>query len=202
MLLRRVFMEKLRKQISFIVEIDKLKNVYRQSYLTDKSRHENDAEHSWHLAIMAFLLSEHVEEKVDILRVIKMVLMHDLVEIDAGDTYCYDEKAKLDKREREEKCAKRIFEMLPEEQCREMYELWEEFELMETPEAKYAAALDRLQPVLLNYFSEGKSWKEHGIRIDQVIERNGRIKNSSPELWEFVEELLDDAVKKGYLKEN
>ncbi|HEY8422041.1 MAG TPA: HD domain-containing protein [Thermoclostridium sp.] len=195
-------MDKLRKQISFIVEIDKLKNVYRQSYLADKSRHENDAEHSWHLAIMAFLLAEHVDEKVDILKVMKMVLMHDLVEIDAGDTYCYDEKAKQDKREREEKCAKRLFEMLPEEQCREMYELWEEFEQMETPEAKYAAALDRLQPVLLNYTSEGKSWKEHGIRIDQVLGRNGRIQNSSKKIWGFVEDLLHDAVEKGYLKDS
>ncbi|NLM10505.1 MAG: HD domain-containing protein [Clostridiaceae bacterium] len=194
-------MDKLKQQISFIVEIDKLKNIFRQSYLTDKSRHENDAEHSWHLAIMAFLLAGHVDEGIDILKVIKMVLMHDLVEIDAGDTYCYDEKAKQDKREREEKCAERIFKMLPEEQCREMYELWEEFERMETAEAKYAAALDRLQPVLLNYFSEGKSWKEHGICIEQVIERNSGIKNCSPKLWKFVEELLHDAVKKGYLKE-
>ena len=150
-------MERLKQQISFILEIDKLKTIYRQSLITDKSRYENDAEHSWHLAIMAFLLAEHVEEEVDILKVIKMVLMHDLVEIDAGDTYCYDEKAKLDKREREEKCAKRIFEMLPKEQCQMMYDLWEEFELMETPEAKYAAALDRLQPVLLNYTADGKS---------------------------------------------
>lgn len=195
-------MDKLKQQISFIVEIDKLKNIYRQSYLTDKSRHENDAEHSWHLAIMAFLLAEHADEQVDILKVIKMVLMHDLVEIDAGDTYCYDEKAKQDKREREEECAKRIFKMLPDEQCKEMYELWEEFELMETAEAKYAAALDRLQPVLLNYISEGKSWREHGICIDQVLERNGRIKDSSKKIWEFVEELLHDAVKKGYLKES
>jgi len=194
-------MDRLKQQISFVVEIDKLKNIYRQSYLADGTRHENDAEHSWHLSIMAYLLSEYAEEKVDILKVIKMVLMHDLVEIDAGDTYCYDEKAKQDKREREEKCAKRLFEMLPEEQCREMYELWEEFERMETAEAKYAAALDRLQPVLLNYFSGGKSWKEHGIYVEQVIERNRRIKDSSPKLWRFVEGLLYDAVDKGYLKE-
>jgi len=195
-------MDTLKNQISFIVEIDKLKKIYRQNYLSDGSRKENDAEHSWHLAIMAFLLAEHAEENLDLLKVMKMVLMHDLVEIDAGDTYCYDEQANVGKREREEQCARRIFNMLPEEQCREMFELWEEFERMETPEARYAAALDRLQPVLLNYFSEGKSWKEHGICIDQVIKRNGRIKNSSPELWEFVEGLLHDAVKKGYLKEN
>ncbi|NLK67807.1 MAG: HD domain-containing protein [Clostridiaceae bacterium] len=194
-------MERLKQQISFILEIDKLKTIYRQSLITDKSRYENDAEHSWHLAIMAFLLAEHVEEEVDILKVIKMVLMHDLVEIDAGDTYCYDEKAKLDKREREEKCAKRIFEMLPKEQCQMMYDLWEEFELMETPEAKYAAALDRLQPVLLNYTADGKSWKDHGIFLDQVIERNGRIKDSSEKIWKYVEDLLQDAVKQEYLME-
>lgn len=194
-------MERLKQQISFILEIDKLKTIYRQSLITDKSRYENDAEHSWHLAIMAFLLAEHVEEEVDILKVIKMVLMHDLVEIDAGDTYCYDEKAKLDKREREEKCAKRIFEMLPKEQCQMMYDLWEDFELMETPEAKYAAALDRLQPVLLNYTADGKSWKDHGIFLDQVIERNGRIKDSSEKIWKYVEDLLQDAVKQEYLME-
>ena len=194
-------MERLKQQISFILEIDKLKTIYRQSLITDKSRYENDAEHSWHLAIMAFLLAEHVEEEVDILKVIKMVLMHDLVEIDAGDTYCYDDTAKLDKREREENCAKRIFEMLPKEQCQMMDDLWEEFELMETPEAKYAAALDRLQPVLLNYTADGKSWKDHGIFLDQVIERNGRIKDSSEKIWKYVEDLLQYAVKQEYLME-
>ncbi len=153
-------------------------------------------------AVMAFILAEYADEKVDLLKVIKMVLVHDLVEIDAGDTYCYDERAMRDKKEREEKCAKRLFSMLPDEQRNEMYELWEEFERMETPEARYAAALDRLQPVLLNYFSGGKSWKEHGIYVDQVLNRNGRIKDSSQKLWEFVESLLHDAVEKGYLKKS
>lgn len=194
-------MDKLKQQISFILEIDKLKTIYRRSLITDKSRYENDAEHSWHLAIMAFLLAEHVEEEVDLLKVIKMVLMHDLVEIDAGDTYCYDEKANLDKRYREEECAKRIFKMLPEEQCQMMYELWEEFELMQTPEAKYAAALDRLQPVLLNYTADGKSWKDHGIFYDQVIQRNGGIKDSSKKIWKYVEDLLQDAINQGQLLE-
>lgn len=194
-------MDRLRQQIAFIVEVDKLKTIYRQSLITDKTRYENDAEHSWHLALMAFLLAEHAKEKVDLLKVMKMVLIHDLVEIDAGDTYCYDKQAKLDKREREEKCADRIFAMLPEEQAKEMFELWEEFEQMETPEAKYAAALDRLQPVLLNYTADGLSWKEHGIHVHQVLERNGRIQDSSDALWNFVKELLKDAVDKGYLKE-
>lgn len=193
-------MERLKQQIAFILEVDKLKTVYRQSLITDATRFENDAEHSWHLALMAFLLAEHIDEKVDLLKVMKMVLMHDIVEIDAGDTYCYDEQAKLDKREREEKCADRIFSMLPEEQAQEMFALWEEFERMETPEARYAAALDRLQPVLLNYTANGQSWKNHDISIEQVIERNQRIQNSSEKLWNFVKDLLDDAVARGYLK--
>ncbi len=193
-------MERLKQQIAFILEVDKLKTIYRQSLITDATRFENDAEHSWHLALMAFLLAEHIEEKVDLLKVMKMVLMHDIVEIDAGDTYCYDEQAKLDKREREEKCAERIFTMLPEDQAQEMFALWEEFEQMETPEARYAAALDRLQPVLLNYTANGLSWKNHDISVEQVIERNQRIQNSSEKLWSFVRGLLDDAITRGYLR--
>lgn len=193
-------MQRLKQQLAFIVEVDKLKTIFRQSFITDQSRYENDAEHSWHLALMAFLLAEYTDEPVDLVKVMKMVLMHDIVEIDAGDTYCYDEEGKLDKREREEKCAERIFSMLPEDQSKEMFALWEEFERMETPEARYAAALDRLQPVLLNYTAQGLSWKNHGIFIDQVLERNQRIKNSSEKLWSFVQELLEDALKKGYLK--
>lgn len=193
-------MERLKKQIDFIIEVDKLKTIFRQSFITDKSKYENDAEHSWHLALMAFLLSEHTNEKIDLLKVIKMVLIHDLVEIDAGDTYCYDKKANLDKRDREVKCAQRIFNMLPDDQCREMFELWEEFEQMETPEAKYAAALDRLQPVMLNYTAEGLSWKNHGIHMEQVIERNRKIQNGSEKLWKAAEEMIHDGKKKGYLK--
>jgi len=194
-------MDRLTKQISFIIEVDKLKTVYRQSLISDKTRYENDAEHSWHLALMAALLSEHTNEKVDLLKVIKMVLIHDLVEIDAGDTYCYDENAKLDKREREEKCANRIFSLLPDDQRDKMFELWEEFEKMETAEAKYAAALDRLQPVLLNYTADGLSWKKHDISVSQVIERNRLMKNGSDKLWDYAKQIIEDAVKKGYLKE-
>jgi len=193
-------MERLKRQIDFIVEVDKLKSIFRQSLIANTTRFENDAEHSWHLALMAFLLSEYTDEKVDLLKVMKMVLMHDIVEIDAGDTYCYDEQAKLDKREREEKCAERVFSMLPEEQAREMFALWEEFERMETPEARYAAALDRLQPVLMNYTAKGLSWKNHDISIEQVLDRNQKIQNSSQRLWSFVEELLEDAIARGYLK--
>lgn len=194
-------MDRLKKQISFIIEIDKLKTVYRQSLISDKSRYENDAEHSWHLALMAVLLSEHTNEQVDLLKVIKMVIIHDIVEIDAGDTYCYDEKAKLDKREREEKCANRIFSLLPDDQRDEMFELWEEFEKMETAEAKFAAALDRLQPVLLNYTADGMSWKKHGISKKQVIERNRLMKDGSDKLWDYAKQIIEDAVKKGYVKE-
>lgn len=195
-------MERLKRQIDFIVEVDKLKSIFRQSLIANTTRFENDAEHSWHLALMAFLLAEHTDEKVDLLKVMKMVLMHDIVEIDAGDTYCYDEKARQDKREREEKCAERIFSMLPEEQAREMFALWEEFELMETPEARYAAVLDRLQPLLLNYTAQGISWKNHGISVEQVLERNQIVQGSSEKLWRFVKDLLDDAVARGYLKQD
>ena len=194
-------MDRLKKQISFIIETDKLKTIYRQSLISDKSRYENDAEHSWHLALMAVLLSEHTNDQVDLLKVIKMVIIHDIVEIDAGDTYCYDEKAKLDKREREEKCANRIFSLLPDDQRDEMFELWEEFEKMETAEAKFAAALDRLQPVLLNYTADGMSWKKHGISKKQVIERNRLMKDGSDKLWDYAKQIIEDAVKKGYVKE-
>ncbi len=193
-------MDKLKKQIDFILEVDKLKSIFRRSLIADKSRYENDAEHSWHLALMAFLLAEHSNEKIDLIKVIKMVLIHDLVEIDAGDTYCYDEKANLDKRQREERCAERIFRMLPKEQCDEMFELWEEFERTDTPESKYAAALDRLQPVLLNYTADGISWKEHDISMEQVIKRNSPMQNGSEKLWDYAKELIQDGAKKGYLK--
>ncbi len=193
-------MNRLEQQISFILEVDKLKTIFRRSLITDKSRYENDAEHSWHLALMTMLLAEYANEQVDLLKVLKMVLIHDLVEIDAGDTYCYDEKAKLDKREREEKCANRIFRLLPEEQSSEMFALWEEFECKQTPEAKFATVLDRLHPVIMNYTADGLSWKKHGIYGKQVIERNSEIKDGSEILWEYVKVVVEDAMKKGYLK--
>ncbi|MDD4146089.1 MAG: HD domain-containing protein [Clostridia bacterium] len=192
--------ERLQKQIDFIVEMDKLKHIYRQSYLADGSRKENDAEHSWHLALMVFLLAEHtLEQEVDLLHTMKMVIIHDLVEIDAGDTYCYDEKAALDKEERERKAAERIFNLLPADQAQELRELWEEFEELATPEARYAAALDRLQPLLLNYASQGKSWQEHEVTRSYTLKRNNHIEDSSAVLWAYALRLLDEAVKKGYL---
>jgi putative hydrolase of HD superfamily len=194
--------DRLEKQIEFIVEVDRLKQIYRQSYLADGTRKENDAEHSWHLALMAFILAEHTEGKnVDILRTMKMVLIHDIVEIDAGDTYCYDEQGYLDKQEREIKAAERLFNILPSDQAQEFRELWEEFEKCATTESRYAAALDRLQHLLLNYTSEGKSWREHGIKKCQTLKRNSPIQNSSTELWKYVIEILDQAVEKGYMQE-
>ena len=195
-------LERISKQIEFIVEIDKIKHVFRKTLLMNGSRHENDAEHSWHLAVMAILLSEYSNaNELDVLRVLKMVLVHDIVEIDAGDTFCYDEKGALDKREREERAADRIFNILPDDQAREVRVLWEEFEECETAEAKFANSLDRFQPLLHNYRTCGRSWKKHGITKDKVLGRNRPIEKGSRQLWAYVEEMIESAVDKGYLPE-
>lgn len=192
--------ERLTKQLKFIIEIDKLKDVYRQTLLMSGKRYENDAEHSWHLGLMAILLSEYANErKLNILRVIKMVLVHDLVEIDAGDTFCYDKNAAVDKSEREQKAAARIFGILPADQAEEFRVMWEEFEKRETPEACFAAALDRLQPLLHNYNTQGAAWRSHKVTSDQVFERNNHIADGSQELWNFAESLINDGIEKGYL---
>jgi len=193
-------MERLKRQMGFILEVDRLKNILRQSLLTIDGRRENDAEHSWHIALMAFLLCEYSNEEVDVERVMKMLLIHDIVEIDAGDTYCYDKSAHDDKREREERAAERLFGILPKDQADEMRMLWEEFEDMATPEAKYAAALDRIQPLLLNYATKGRSWREHGIKSGQVLERNAHVQNGSDKLWEFVKGMIEECVDKGYIE--
>ena len=193
---------RLAQQVEFIVEIDKLKQVYRRTWLTDKSRQENDAEHSWHLGVMAILLLEHAQQpQLDLLRVLKMVLVHDLVEIDAGDTFAYDDAGAADKAERENAAADRVFGLLPAEQAAELRAIWEEFEARQTPEAKYAAALDRFQPMLHNYLTQGKAWQEHGVTADQVIARNQHIAEGSPMLWKFAEAFVADAVAKGYLRQ-
>ncbi|MCF6092884.1 HD domain-containing protein [Microaerobacter geothermalis] len=191
--------DRLMMQIDFIREIDKLKHVYRQTLLMNGSRHENDAEHSWHLAVMAMLLKEHADKEIDVLKVMKMVLIHDLVEIDAGDTFCYDDEAKVDKEERERKAADRIFHILPEDQAWELRNLWEEFEGRSTPEACFAAALDRIQPLLHNYYTKGQSWKEHGVTSDKVLDRNRPIKECSQTLWNLAQEIIRQSVEKGYL---
>lgn len=178
-------MERLEQQMDFIQEVDKLKKIGRQSYLTDQSRKENDAEHSWHLAMMAVLLSEYAPKDIDVLHVISMVLIHDLVEIDAGDTYAYDIEGNKSKRQREEKAADRIFNLLPKDQAEKIRDLWEEFETNETPEANFANALDRMQPIMLNHASQGKAWKEHGVALSQIMKRNENIPKGAPKLWEF-----------------
>lgn len=191
--------ERMQKQFDFILEVDKMKNIYRQTRVLHEDRQENDAEHSWHLALMAFLLAEHSNEALDILRVIKMVLIHDLVEIDAGDTYCYDEKANEDKAEREMKAAGRIFGLLPHDQQEEFFALWQEFEAVQTPEAKFAAALDRIQPSLLNYTKDGVSWKSHEVSYSQVMKRNRPIRDGSETMWGYMERIYEAAREKGYL---
>lgn len=192
--------ERFQKQIGFILEIDKLKHIFRQTVLLDRSRTENDAEHSWHLAMMAILLSEYANEQgIDIFRVVKMVLVHDLVEIDAGDTFAYDEKGHEDKEERELQAADRLFNLLPQDQAKEIYDLWREFEERHTAESRFAASLDRLQPLLHNYHTEGVAWNKHGVTSDKVIERNQYIAEGSQTLWVYAESLIRDAVEKGTL---
>ena len=164
--------ERLEKQLSFILEIDKVKQIFRQTYLADGERKENDAEHSWHIALMAILLKEYANEEVDILHVVTMLLIHDLVEIDAGDTYAYDLDGEKTKRERETKAADRLFGMLPQDQGQYFRELWEEFEAWESAEAKFAHVLDNCQPLFLNHASAGKSWREHEVRKSQIYKRN------------------------------
>ena len=187
---------RLEKQIAFLTEVDKEKNIFRQTYLADGKRKENDAEHSWHLALAAVLLKEHT----DLGRVMTMVLIHDLVEIDAGDTYAYDTEGAATKREREVKAADRIFGILPEDQGTYLRELWDEFEAYETAEAKYAHLLDNFQPLMLNDASDGKSWEEHGVHKSQVCRRNARIPETSEIVWEKMLEIMDKHIEKGHLQ--
>lgn len=193
--------ERLLKDIEFIVELDKMKSILRQTTLIDKSRRENDAEHSWHISVMAMVLSEYANEEVDLFKVIKMLLVHDLVEIYAGDTFCYDKKGNSDKKERELKAADKIFGMLSEDKAIEMRELWDEFEEMKTKEALFAASMDRLQPIFSNYFSGGGTWTKFGITKAEVHKRVAPLEKSSTELWEFTLKLIDDAVDRGYISD-
>lgn len=193
---------RLEKQIKFIIEVDKIKHILRQNYIIDNSRQENDAEHSWHLALMAMVLSEYsVKSQLDILKVMKMVIIHDLVEIDAGDTFAYDKINNLDKIKREGKAAQRIFGLLPEDQRDEMIQLWHEFEYMENKEAKFAASLDRLHPLIHNYKTKAAGWKNHVITKKDVEERNKITKESAPELWKYIEEIIEEIIEKGYISE-
>jgi len=191
--------DRFERQIRFVLEIDRLKTIVRRTYLLHADRAENTAEHSWHLAMMAILLSEYANEPVDVARVVKMVLIHDIVEIEAGDTYFYDAAAELDKAERERSAADRLFGILPSDQGEELRQLWDEFEAATTPDARFALALDRFMPQLHNYYTQGRSWVEHGITADRVLERNASMAEGSSKLWECARALVDDAVAKGFL---
>ena len=210
--------ERLKKQLEFLLTLDKLKNVYRQTYILcddlpqgskefddnfkEKKplpRRENDAEHTFSLAIAAAVLAEYSKEPVDVAKVMKMVLVHDAVEIYAGDTYCYDDEGAKTKEAREKAAAEKIFGTLPEEQAAEYRALWDEFERNDTPEARFSNAMDRIQPLLLNYSREGYSWKEHGVNSSQVRKRFDKVKDGSEELGRMVGDLLDKAIENGFL---
>ena len=193
-------MDRLKQQMEFILEVDKIKNIGRQTYISSGARKENDAEHSWHLALMCALLSEHAKAKIDVLKTMTMVLIHDIVEIDAGDTYAYDQNGNKTKREREVKAAERIFNLLPEDQAANIRGLWDEFEEGKTPEAKFALTLDKVQPAMLNDASGGKSWREHGVSIGQTMKRNETTPEGSAEIWQYTKELIEKNVEKGNIK--
>ncbi len=191
--------ERLDKQLGFALEIDKEKNILRQTYLSGNGRRENDAEHAWHMAVMSYLLKEYSNEKIDIARVMIMCLIHDIVEIDAGDTFAYDDKGKESQREREEKAADRIFGLLPDDQRDELRAIFEEFEAQETPEAKFARAMDNVQPLMLNDSNDGSSWKEHNVRAEQVIKRQERTRPGSEVLYQKSMELVKKNKEAGKL---
>ena len=194
--------DRFRQQIEFILEVDKLKNVLRKTILMDRSRRENSAEHSWHIALTVLILSEYVKDSaVDLFRVMKILLVHDLIEIDAGDTYCYDDQGRKDQAQREKNAADRIFNLLPADQATTLRELWDEFEERKTPESRFANALDRVQPFLHNYFTEGQIWRENNIKSGQVKSRMHPVDDGAPILWDYVSSLIDDGVKKGFLAE-
>ena len=192
---------RLEQQMRFLVEVDKMKSVYRRTILIDKTRRESDAEHSWHFALMAMLLAEYADpEKVDCARVIRMALVPDLIEIYAGDTFAYDVQGNQDKRQRETEAADKLFALLPEDQAAEIRALWEEFDAMETPDAQYAAAIDRLQPFLNNYLTQGHTWGLGGVKSAQVYERMDPIRVALPEVWPFVDKMIQESIEKGYLE--
>ena len=191
--------DRLKRQVDFLLEIDRLKHVLRQTILLDGSRRENTVEHSWHISVSAMLFAEHAADDIDLSRTIRMLLLHDIVEIDAGDTYCYDEQGKVDQHARESRAADRLFGMLPDAQAAEFRALWDEFEAAATAAARYAHAMDRFQAFLHNYVTEGRIWREHGIRRPQVVARMQPVERGAPLLWQYVLTLIDDAVARGYL---
>jgi putative hydrolase of HD superfamily len=191
---------RLARQVEFIVECDKLKEIFRQTYNTQSRRPENDAEHSWHLCLCVIVLAEHANfPQLDVLRVLKMLIVHDLVEIDAGDTFAYDTAAMAGQHEREAIAAERIFGLLPADQARDFRALWDEFEEKKTPEARFATALDRFQPMLLNTRTQGGGWKKHGVTHDRVVARNRHVAAGSDAIWRYAEKMLQNMVDAGHL---
>ncbi len=202
MVSRSLFMdERLKKQLDFSLEIDKEKNVFRQTHLSQHGRNENDAEHAWHMAIMAYLLREYSNEEVDIAKVMLMCLIHDIVEIDAGDTYAYDPEGKTTQKAREDAAKERIFSLLPEDQKAELIALFDEFEEFQTPEAKFARAMDNLQPLILNNSNGGGDWKEHGVKAEMVYRRQEKTKLGSEKLYEVTDKIIRENIRKGSLAE-
>ncbi|WP_022757722.1 HD domain-containing protein [Butyrivibrio fibrisolvens] len=194
--------ERLRKQLDFALEVDKEKNIFRQTHLSGHGRNENDAEHAWHMALMAYLLKEYSNEPVDIAKVMLMCLIHDVVEIDAGDTYAYDADGLKTQKEREDRAKERIFSLLPEDQKADLIALFDEFEAYETPESKYAHAMDNLQPLILNNSNGGSDWKEHGVTSSQVYGRQSKTKLGSEKLYqEVVDKIIKEQIRKGNIKE-
>ncbi len=193
--------ERLDKQLGFSLEIDKLKNIFRQSHILGNERNENDAEHSWHIAVMAYLLREYSNQKVDISKVMLMCLIHDIVEIDAGDTYAYDANAIETQKEREDMAKERLFSILPDDQAKELKELFEEFEKCDTPEAKFARAMDNLQPLMLNDANGGGDWKRHNVSADKIYKRQVRTKLGSEKIYAVTDKIIRENIKKGNLTE-
>ena len=192
--------ERFEKQLAFILEADKEKNILRQTHVSGYTRQENDAEHAWHMAMMIYLLKEYANEDFDVAKAMMMALIHDIVEIDAGDTYAYDTKGLSTQKERESKAADRIFGLLPNDQKEELYALFEEFEEGKTPEARFAKTMDNLQPILLNDCNNGKDWRLHGVNKTQVLNRQKNSQFGSQEIWEFTKNLIEKNVKKGNIK--
>ncbi len=192
---------RIKKQLEFALEIDKVKNVLRQTHLSNNGRNENDAEHSWHMAIMAYLLKEYANEKVDIAKVMIMCLMHDIVEIDAGDTYAYDLESLQSQRDREDAAKQRIYSILPKEQAKEFVDLFDEFKAYETAESKFAQAMDNIQPLILNNSNNGGDWKEHNITATQIYKRQNKTRLGSERLFEITDQIIQENIRKGNLKE-
>ena len=193
--------KRLEKQLAFALEIDKEKTIYRQTHLSGGGRNENDAEHAWHMAIMAYLLKEYSNSEIDISRVMIMCLIHDIVEIDAGDTYAYDKAGLATQKEREDAAKERIFSLLPDDQKEELIAIFDEFEEYETPESKFAHAMDNLQPLMLNNSNGGKDWREHGVNKDQIYGRHSKTKEGSEKLYEVIDGIIKDNISKGNIKE-